>query len=900
MRSVLRSGAARGACAVVLAGFALVLAMGRTAGQTPDFGEWTELGPKAFHGMKADETSVFELMSGQPSSIAVDLAHDPSGNTVYVATAGGGVWKSTNGLADVPVFRLVSDLSLPASSGALALDTRSNPPRLFVGTGDPDNPSVVNSYTGNGILVSRDDGAHWTAVESADGGAHPFKGMGISRIVIDPDAPDVMLATTGVGSDANFAHSAYPQKNPAFDHLGIYRSIDAGATWSRVMDTPIAGYNLNGFFHIDLVHEPVMNVFVAGVSQKGLWVSEDGERWRTFTEYGLPVAGLPAQQDMWRISLATRGGTLWLLAIIPSPYPEYPRHELYELAAGSSSWRAIPKPVNLTFKGFLGYVAAPPGSKGLVVGAWALHRTDDITATAPQWIDIEYGSPGSAVALHGDQHAIAFVDADRWYVGDDGGMFATSDRGNTWRTLNRTLRTTEYYSASANAGGSGYVGGQQDNGVSVSADGSAWYQFLLGDGMYTQADPGDPNAFFVSTQFGGLYYLPASAPQNYQRVLDFAAENPSDPNVSGGRGAFLTPYQVLPAAARLYEGVTPPPGFDFSQSRILLSGNTNPWLAAFIPGHPVVTHRLTDTINECCIQYVAPDPQDATTAYVVTGHGGFGEDYTSSLYRLRNIGFAGTASVDAVPKPEADTPDTDVLGHAVMSPTCSESLLVAKVGWVEGRKIFKTTTGGATWTNVSGNLPNVPVHWITLDPVNPDVVYVGTNVGAFVATDGGVDGERWQRLGTGLPNVPVMQLTVSPGRKLLAATYGRGVWTLDLPALAPWTPRAPVLSEVSTSKDHLWPPNHLMVDVVVNHEATDDCGTPACVLSVSSSEPPDGLGDGDVPVDFEVVDAHHVRLRAERSGTGRGRTYTITVTCTGPDGLSTADSTTVFVPHDRR
>jgi hypothetical protein len=98
----------------------------------------------------------------------------------------------------------------------------------------------------------------------------------------------------------------------------------------------------------------------------------------------------------------------------------------------------------------------------------------------------------------------------------------------------------------------------------------------------------------------------------------------------------------------------------------------------------------------------------------------------------------------------------------------------------------------------------------------------------------------------------------------------------------------------------LSPPDHRMVDLVVDYTSTDDCGTPTCTLSVTSNEPGDGLGDGDTPVDFEVIDNHHVRLRAERSALGLGRTYTIAVSCSGIDGLSTSRTTSVFVPRDAR
>ena len=237
-----------------------------------------------------------------------------------------------------------------------------------------------------------------------------------------------------------------------------------------------------------------------------------------------------------------------------------------------------------------------------------------------------------------------------------------------------------------------------------------------------------------------------------------------------------------------------------------------------------------------------------------------------------------------------------MLGHGVISPLCSESLYLAKVGFLEGRKIFKTTTSTDKWTNISGNLPNVPVHWITFDPVNPEVIYVGTHVGAFVTTDGGVEGSHWEPLGSGLPNVPVMQLKVSAGRKLIASTFGRGVWTLDLPALDPPAPKPPVISDVSVSPTSLWPPDHKMVDISVNFAAIDDCGTPACTLSVSSSEPSNGLGDGDTPVDVEIVNNHQARLRAERAQNGPGRAYTITITCVDRDGNSSSKTATVFVP----
>ncbi len=873
------------ALVVVVAVSAAWLSTDRPSGQIPVFGEWTELGPQIFNGLKPVSDGVvngLERMSGQPAAIALDLTHDPSGNTVYVCSASGGVWKSMNALGTLPIFQNISDPRFPASCGAIALDTHTNPPSIYVGTGDPDNPSNIASYAGNGILISRDGGDTWTEVQSADEGGHPFKGMGFSRIIVDPGNPNVLLAATGVGSDGNYAHSAFPQENDAFDHLGIYRSTDAGNTWNRVRNAAIPDKNLGKFFHIDLIHEPVRDLYVAAISQHGLAASVSGNSWQPAGLLGVPTAGLPAAADMHRVSLATRNGALWALVLV-NPCVNtgcelFKAHELFVLLPSATSWKKVLKPSGLPFKGFLGYVAAPPNSEGLVVGAEHLFRTDNIGAIIPAWHKIEYGSNAS---LHGDQHAIAFVNANTWYVGDDGGVFVTRNRGNDWRSLNTTLRTTEFYSATANSTDSGmYAGGQQDNGQAVSVDGVRWNQLLLGDGMYTAADPYDANGFFISSQFGGLWHVQVENGQPLsEKIVDFS--DPSDPNVSGGRGAFLTPFEILPRDPRLFEGVTPPPGFDFNQARIVLTGTRNPWLIGYARGVAPLAVQLFNPVfplNNPYIQYIASDPRDPTTAYFVTG------DLIPRLYRLSNISFKGTASLT-----EVDAPGNQVLGHIAASPICSSGLYMAKVGFVENQKIYKTTTGGQTWVNISGNLPNVPVHWITVDRANPNVIYVGTNVGTFVATDGGVFGEQWRRLGSGLPNVPVMQLKISHTRQLIAATFGRGVWKLQLPTLLPYIPRPPAISNLTVTPATLWPPDNRMVDVLVNYTATDDCGIPACTLSATSSEPAGS------DVDVEIVDAHHVRLRAQHAGGGSGRTYTITVTCSGNDGRTTSTTRTVAV-----
>lgn len=110
----------------------------------------------------------------------------------------------------------------------------------------------------------------------------------------------------------------------------------------------------------------------------------------------------------------------------------------------------------------------------------------------------------------------------------------------------------------------------------------------------------------------------------------------------------------------------------------------------------------------------------------------------------------------------------------------------------------------------------------------------------------------------------------------------------------------PMITGAAVDRPMLWPPNHKMVDVAVSYGATDNCDpSPRCSLSVASNEPVNGGGDGNTTPDWEIVDAHHVRLRAERAGTADGRVYSITITCTDVGGASSSQAVTVGVPHNQ-
>ena len=130
-----------------------------------------------------------------------------------------------------------------------------------------------------------------------------------------------------------------------------------------------------------------------------------------------------------------------------------------------------------------------------------------------------------------------------------------------------------------------------------------------------------------------------------------------------------------------------------------------------------------------------------------------------------------------------------------------------------------------------------------------------------------------------------------------ADAHGHSASDTQTVTVADTTP--PAITAVTASPSSLWPPNHGMIDVTVSYGASDSCGSADCALAVSSNEPVNGLGDGDASPDWEIVDAHHVRLRAERAGTGTRRVYTITVTCGDGHGNVSTKTATVSVPHNK-
>ena len=510
---------------ILLLGAITVLAPGSALAQATG-GTWQELGPRP-------QTAGPTTRSGRINSIAIDLADDPTGNTVYVGSSYGGVWKTTNVLSSSPTYVPLMDSQPNLAIGSIALDSSTHPATVYVATGRVDHQADALLH-GNGIYKSTDGGQTWTLVTRADNGAHPFQQIGFSKILVDPSNPNIVLAGA---VRQNLSQADTPQPFP-----GIYRSTDAGATWSLVFGT--------GFIPscADLVYDPVHGVYYAAINGQGIFRSADqGASW-VATMSPFATASVNSSNFLDAI-LATRSGVVWVFIVDGTGQPSTPTPctaganrcdtGLAQSDDGGASWTPLTAPpVCLGPAGptcFLEFeapkvIGALPGSTELIFGNILFWFTRAPNGLATSWTSLPFSFTNA-----GDYHSIAFLDSQRWLVGSDLGFsFAPNAEKTAFKDINRNLGTTLSRSASQMGNGA-YLTSSQDNAVAESVTGTTWTSFSGGDEGYSAASVTQPNQYFADT-FAPLLQRSDDNGQTLVTVVDATVDS-----------AFVTPFQQLPA-----------------------------------------------------------------------------------------------------------------------------------------------------------------------------------------------------------------------------------------------------------------------------------------------------------------------------------------------------------------
>ena len=729
-------------------------------------GNWTELGPHP------ENSGQYGAVAGRVTAIAVDNGKDPSGNTIYIGTAYGGLWKSTDALSANPTFTPIGDTMPTLAVGAIALDSSASPTKIYVGTGEANY--AVDSYYGVGILSSTDGGHTWTSA-SHDTQLHSFFGLTWSRILIDPANPKIVLAAASYSGD-------YLSQGGSMTTLGLFVSTDGGLTFASKLTGPPC---------TDLVYDSQTHTYDAVFAGNGIWASSDqGTTWKALSS---PFANSikPSGTNFARASLAARNGVLSVLIAEPDEKVSTPTvcpvtvtsatscdTGLAQSSDGGNTWVPVAVPgskpstsedslfcadPNNCQGNFDQYVAMPAGTNDLVIGGIDAFRSSGGNGLSETWTNLtqSYGSG----TVHPDEHAFASnADGSVWFIGNDGGIWRSSDKGASWTNLNASLGVIQFISVSADLGQNGvYFGGSQDNGTALSdpAKPLLWNLIWGGDGGYTFDNPVQTQQYFSESP-GFEIVRSDDGGKNFVGVVD--STTITDP------AGFYVPYAFSPDFTQAYVATTK-----------VWQGPSNPtspgngWKA--ISGD-LTGQNCSPTQLPSFLSAIAVAPSDPNTIYVGSSTGAISvsTNATSTQPTWQGLQLSCAHPVGAV----AVDPANPKIAYATVQGFLGMS----------GGHVYATTDGGSSWSSVGNNLPDVPVNSIVIDPNTPQNLFIGTDTGVFVTSDGGSDvlmhPVSWSQLGAGLPATAVLQLKLAQEngtQTLIAATHGRGAWSI--PAAAP-------------------------------------------------------------------------------------------------------------------
>lgn len=661
----------------------------------------------------------------------LDIAVDPLlADTLYVASASGGVWQSTDAAT---TFTSVWPDSNAQPIGALAIDSNAT---LYAGTGESGPGGGSPTYGNAGVFKSTDRGATWVS-------SGLVQSERISRIVIDPgNEQRLFVAATG------------PLYAPG-GQRGVYRSDDGGGSWTLVLaganattgasDVFVSPTNSDRVYAVlwDHLREPALRRY-GGVGS-GIFRSLDGGDSWVRLGGGLPAAA----SNVGRIALG----------VAPSnPNRLYATYlddigfftAFYTSTDGGDTWTALPFNQNLS-------------DSQSIFGWWfARLWVDPVLETRvfSAGISLLLSTDGGASfgvdqSVHADQHAMAWdpAVAGRIYLGNDGGVYRSDTNGTGAWSFAVVQPFTQFYTLDVGEQNpQRLVGGTQDNRCLRSysqGNASDWNSWGCGDGLENLINPVDQNLLYGCSQYG-----------NCQRSLDGGETAfPIGATVSSRRN-WMTPLVFDPndPGVMYYAGDRVNRSVDGGASWSVLSGDLTggdpfPSPIDFYPFGTVSTLAVART--------------DSNVLYVGTDD--------ARIWYTRDLGVTWTQSLDPI------LPDRWV-SKIVVSPTDAMQAFAAYSGFRnadDAAYLFMTTDGGVTWTDITGNLPAAPVNTLATAPDNG--LIVGNDVGVFSSFDSGA---TWDVLGQGLPQVPVTDLRVhEPSATLFASTFGRGIYSVMLPAM---------------------------------------------------------------------------------------------------------------------
>ena len=772
---------------------------------------WAALGPNPIVQVARSDNS-FTAESGRVGALAIR-----KNGQMILGAAQGGIWLYSP--ANGGTWTAETDTLASLAIGALAV-APSNDLVVYAGTGE--GALSGDSYFGNGILKSTDGGFTWTHV-SGDF----FVGVSTARLAVDPNNANHLYAAVLRGRGG--ARRVSP---PIHSTYGLWESTDGGVSWTLLMAAPATSLGAT-----DVRIDPqTPSVLYSSFWGDAIYKSTDGGATWTPIMNGLPTnANFAAGLTRFSLGLSHPAGASAVLYtgfdwVENTPAATHHAGRIFKSVDQGATWVQLPTGSGLnTVLDYCGtqcfydnVVEADPTNPDVVFVAGSfgynmsppsggIFRSTDGGQT---WKNLGWNQ-------HPDFHAVAFDPSNtaNVVIGSDGGVWYSTSRGGrnsasdplnavTWQDLNggvtpgggvfhRTgLQISQFTSAATvpttlvpvGAATERYWGGTQDNGtLRKSVNSQTWFDVSSGDGGQVVVDQTDNGScgllskacFVYGTYFGISLYRYTDGGGTFTNQFITNGINPAD------RSDFYIPValnqqstnQLLTATYRLYRT---------DNAKATNAGD-------------VLFKAISPDLTSGCL---GPAPNGARACVIsAIGIGGGTAVYTGS-----EDGYV-YMSPDAL---SSDTPtwtrvglhgnSANSNGQASTGLGANAMLPRRPVAWIavddsnyrvayiayngynaatphQPGHVFKTTDGGASWDDISGNLPDNPVNSITIDPSYPNTLYAATDVGPFVTYNGGA---KWYALGSGFPTVAIDQIDLnSYDRIMMAGTHGRGAFRLQ-------------------------------------------------------------------------------------------------------------------------
>ncbi|MEA2491801.1 MAG: hypothetical protein QOH21_3593, partial [Acidobacteriota bacterium] len=702
-----------------------------------------QIDPELLAGMKARSIGP-ATMSGRVAAID---AVESNPDIVYVGAATGGLWKSTNGaLSFTPVF----DDQPVAAIGAIAIN-QASPEIVWVGTGEG---NVRNSMSvGNGIYKTVDGGKTWQHLGLE-------KSERIHRIVLHPTNPNIAWV------------SALGQAWGQNADRGVFKTEDGGRTWKKVLyvnertgasDLIIDPRNPNKLFASMWEYRRWPWFFSSGGPGSGLYVTYDGgTTWQRYTEED----GMP-KGDLGRIGLAISRSNPDIVYAIT----EAEKSALLRSDDGGRKWRAVNTEASTVSRPFYyADIRVDPADPNRVYNIATL-----IAASNDGGKNFETLVPFAKV--HPDYHAFWINPNDPGHIlaGNDGGVAESEDRGASWRFV-ASLPLGQFYHVAVDMEQPYNIyGGMQDNGSwkgpnttweTAGIRNWDWQEVGFGDGFATMPIPGDPMTGYAMSQEGFLVRwdlrtgerkdIRPPAPQGVEKLrFNWNAAIAQDP--FDGNTIYYGSQFLHKSTNRGDSWTTISPD---------LTTNRKEWQQQDKSGG--LTPDVTGAENFTTLMAIAPSPIERGVIWTGSDDGRVhvtrdgGTTWTSVEANLK-----GVPANTWVPEIRASRYDAGTAFVVLDNHRRSD--------WTT--YVYKTTDYGKTWTSLATKDVRGYAHAIEQDPVDADLLFLGTEFGLFVSQDGGKSWFQWKH---GLPTVAVTGLMVHPrDHDLVIVTHGRAAYVLD-------------------------------------------------------------------------------------------------------------------------